>query len=205
MSRKWERFWENHAPRDFMRLDYQLTHPARQKVYEIAERMGDSVLDVGCGTGIDYPGFISRGMKYVGVDITPKFIERFKELHPEAHASVCSSTNLRFKDDFFHVVYSGGMIQHMHPNDYPIAIQSMWRICEKGMILTTSKPFNQRMNLIEKIRGGQVYDNSYGMVPFMEIVRSLPNFKDVKFHVNFGEVTQGDPYTVIEIIKRVKQ
>ncbi len=202
MTREWEKFWERHAPRDFMRLDYQLTHPARKKVYEIAEKWGTSVLDVGCGTGIDYPHFIERGMTYVGLDITAKFVNRFKELHPEANVHLGSSLDLRFRDDFVHVVYSGGMIQHMHPDEYPKAIQSMWRICERGLILTTSKTFNPRRNTIEKIRGGQVYDNHYGLRPFQEIIRTLPGFGNMKFYVNFGVVPEGEPYTVIAIRKR---
>lgn len=204
MKRPWERFWEQKAPRDFMRLDYQLTHPARKKVYEIAKKWGDSVLDVGCGTGIDYPAFIDLGMEYIGVDITPKFITRFKELHPEADVRLASSLNLPFEDESFDVVYSGGVIQHMHPDEYPEAIREMWRICKKGLILTTSKRFTPRVNVIQKLRGGQVYDNHYGMTPFLHIIRSLPRFKKYKFHMNFGEVTQGEPYTVVEISKRVK-
>lgn len=201
MKRQWEEFWERHAPKDFMRLDYQLTHPARKKVYEVASKWGTSVLDVGCGTGIDYPGFIERGMTYVGVDITPKFVNRFKELHPEANVHLGSSLNLRFRDDFVHVVYSGGMIQHMHPDEYPKAIRSMWRICEKGLILTTSKTFNPKRNTIQKIRGGQVYDNHYGMQPFQEIINALPGFRDMKVYMNFGVVTEGEPYTVVAIKK----
>jgi ubiquinone/menaquinone biosynthesis C-methylase UbiE len=202
MRRQWEDFWEKDAPQDFMRLDYQFTHPARKKVYEIAKGWGDSVLDVGCGTGIDYKGFIEKGMQYVGVDITPKFVARFKELHPEADVRCHSSLNLPFEDDSFPVVYSGGMIQHMHPKDYPDAIREMWRICQKGLILTTSKQFTRKLDVIQKVRGGKVYDNHYGMPLFQAVLRSLPRFKDLRFHVNFGEIHQGEPYTVVEIKKK---
>ena len=202
-NREWEDFWEKHAPTDFMRLPWQLTHPARKKVYEIAEGRGDSVLDVGCGTGIDYLGFINRGMRYVGVDITPKFISRFKELHPEAEVYVNSSLELPFPDGAFPIVYSGGVIQHMHPEDYPKAIREMWRTCENTLILTTSKSF-MKINIIQKVRRGTVYDNHYSMPKFLEIVRSLPHFKDVRFHANFKQVTEGEPYTVVEIMKRKK-
>ena len=104
-------------------------------------------------------------------------------------------------DDFFDVVYSGGMIQHMHLDDYPKAIKEMWRVCTNGLILTTSKNFNPRRNTIQKIRGGDVYDNHYGMAPFCDIVRALPRFRDLKFYVNFGVVTEGEPYTVVAIKK----
>lgn len=198
--RWWEKYWQKHAPRDFMRLDYQFTHPARRKVYKIAKSFGDSVLDVGCGTGIDYLGFIDRRMKYVGVDITPKFIARFKELCPDADARVHSSLSLPFADESFSVVYSGGMIQHMHPDDYPKAIREMWRVCRNVLILTTSKQFTKENNVIQKVSKERVYDNHYGMTPFLEIARALPRFKNVKFHKNIQHI-KGEPYTIVVIAK----
>jgi len=204
-SRPWEEYWEKRTPKDFMRVKWQFTHPAREKVYEIAERFGGSVLDVGCGTGIDYLKFTSRGMKYVGVDITSKFVARFKELHPEADVRCHSSLELPFADNSFSVVYAGGMIQHMHPDDYPKAIREMWRICVNTLILTTGKPFTTKMNIIQKVKGEVVYDNHYGMPLFLDIVRSLPHFKDVRFHANFKRTApHRESYTVVEIMKEAK-
>ena len=200
--RWWEAFWEENAPIDFMRLPWQLIHPARKKVYELSLKYGDSVLDVACGTGIDYLGFTERGMKYVGVDITPKFVTRFKELHPEADVSVGSSLSLLFEDASFPTVYAGGLIQHMEPTEYPQAIREMWRVCEKAVILTTSKQFTRKGNIIQKVQGGKVYDNHYGMPLFLDIIRSLPQFRDVKFYANFGGKDRGEPYTIVEIMKR---
>jgi len=199
--RWWEEYWEKHAPKNFMRTKWQFIHPARKKVYRIAEKIGGAVLDVGCGTGVDYISFISLGMKYVGVDITPKFVARFKELHPKADVRIESSLDLPFSDDSFPVVYSGNE-SHMHPDDYPNAIREMWRICKKTLILTTGRPFTEKANIIQKSRGGKVFDNHYGMPLFLGIIRSLPRFKDVRFHSNFKEGNRGEPYTVVEIIKK---
>ena len=203
MSRPWEEFWEKEAIRDFMRLPWQFTHPARKIVYEETERLGDSVLDVGCGTGIDYEEFILRGIEYTGVDITPQFIDNFKGRRPEADVSVHSSLNLPFPPESYDVVYAGGMIQHMHPDDYPLAVKAMWKICRRGLILTTSKFFTKRMNVIQMVRKGKVYDNHYGMKPFLELVRSLPRFKNVRFHKDIKH-TAGEPYTVVVITKKPK-
>ena len=204
MRRQWENFWEEEVKDDFMRLDWQFTHPARKLVYEETERLGESVLDVGCGTGIDYEGFILHGIEYTGVDITPKFIENFKRIHPEADVSVHSSLSLPFPPESFDVVYAGGMIQHMHPDDYPEAIESMWKICRRGLILTTSKFFTKKTDIIQKVRKDKVYDNHYGKEPFLKIIHSLPRFKSVKFHENIKH-TAGEPYTVIIITKEVEE
>lgn len=203
-TRRWEEFWENEAPTDFMRLDWQFTHPARQLVYKTASGMGNSVLDVGCGTGIDYMGFLMNFMNYVGVDITPKFVARFKELHPEADVRVHSSLSLPFPDKSFDVVYSGGMIQHQHPDDYPTAIREMWRTCRNGLILTTSKPFTKKNDVIQLVRKNKVFDNHYGMPGFLKVVRALPKFKTIKLHKNIKHVN-GEPYTVVVIMKDVKR
>jgi ubiquinone/menaquinone biosynthesis C-methylase UbiE len=158
------------------------------------------VLDVGCGTGIDYMGFFMNFMDYVGVDITPKFVARFKELHPEADVRVHSSLSLPFSDRSFDVVYSGGVIQHQHPDDYPRAIQGMWRICRNGLILTTSNSFTKKKDVIRLVRKKKVFDNYYGMPGFLEIIHALPEFKTAEFHKNIKHV-DGDPYTVVVIMK----
>ena len=184
-----------------MRLDHQFTHPARMKVYEIASLFGDSVLDVGCGPGVDYQGFIDLGMKYVGIDITKKFVDRFKELHPRADVRHHSSLSIPFQDEEFSIVYSGGMIQHMHPKDYPKAMKEMWRVCSRVLILTTSMAFTKKHDVIQMASNGKVYDNHYGMVSFLEIVHALPRFEDVSFHENIKHV-KGHPYTIVVITKR---
>lgn len=203
MSRPWEQFWQQEVKRDFMRLDWQFTHPARKIVYEAAERLGKSVLDVGCGTGIDYVGFMMRKMEYAAVDITPQFVSRFKELHPEADVRVASSLSLPFPDESFDVVYAGGMIQHMKPDDYPEAVKEMWRVCRCGLIITTSKAFTKKNDVVQMARKGKVYDNHYGKRPFLKIVHALPRFKATKFHENIKHVA-GEPYTVVIITKEAK-
>lgn len=201
-DRWWEKFWQRVAKKDFMRrFPWHFTHPARQIVYEATKRLGDTVLDVGCGTGIDYAAFISRGIEYVGVDITPKFVSRFKEHHPEADVRLHSSLSLPFPDESFDVVYSGGMIQHMRLDEYPEAVRAMWRICRRGVILTTSNPFTQKNNVVRIVRKGRVYDNSYAMPQFLDLVHGLPKFEDVVFHKNIKHI-RGDPYTVVIITKR---
>ena len=204
MSRPWEEFWEKEVKRDFMRLPWQFTHPARKIVYDATERLGDSVLDVGCGTGIDYEEFVLRGIEYTGVDITPQFVNNFKTRHPEADVTVHSSLHLPFPPESFDVVYSGGMIQHMDPDDYPKAVRAMWKICRRGLILTTSKFFTKKTNIIQKVRKGKVYDNHYGMEPFLKIIHSLPRFKNVEFHKNIKHVA-GEPYTVVIITKEPEE
>lgn len=183
-----------------MRLPWQFTHPARKIVYEAAERLGDSVLDVGCGTGIDYEGFILHGMEYTGVDITPQFIENFKSIHQDANVSVHSALHLPFPPESFDVVYAGGLIQHMHPDDYPMAVKAMWNICSRALILTTSKFFTKRNDVIQMVRKEKVYDNHYGMPRFLRLIHSLPGFKDAKFHENI-KAEYGEPYTVVIITK----
>ena len=184
-----------------MRLEWQLNHPARLKVYQVLKNVGGSILDVGCGTGIDYPHFKKMGMKYVGIDITEKFVSRFKELYPEADVRVGTALNIPFPDKHFTVVYSAGLIQHLHPDDYPKAIREMWRVCKKFMIVTTSKQFTKNNDVIQKVSKERVYDNHYNMPGFREIVSGLPLYGNMKLFENIKHV-KGEPVTIAIIMKK---
>ena len=200
-KRQWEEFWETEVPRDFMRLEWQFDHPARLKVYQMLKLVGGSILDVGCATGIDYPHFKKMGMKYTGIDITRKFVDRFKELHPEADVRLGTALSLPFPDKHFTVVYAAGVIQHLHPDDYPKGIQEMWRVCRKILILTTSKSFTKDNDIIQMVRKGKVYDSRYSITGFKKIIAELPLYSSMKIFENIKHV-KGEPVTIAIIMKK---
>ena len=177
MSRSWESWWERDGEVNFMRRPGAENHPIRVRMSEEAAKVGGSVLDVGCATGIDYPRLKRLGLKYTGVDVTNKFILRAKELYPEIDVRVANALDLPFSDGSFDVVFSNGMIQHLAPNEYPKALREMWRVARKLLLVSTNRQFiYSDAELISKMNDEKgAYVNNYNFWKFMEHLNALPD------------------------------
>ena len=99
---------------------------------------GETVLDLGCGAGLDlYFYAMSAGSsgKVYGLDISPDMIEKAQNNMDLAGINnvelVCgSSDQLPFKDDFFNVVASNG-IYNLSP-DKETVLKEVYRVLKPG-------------------------------------------------------------------------
>ena len=77
---------------------------------------GQSVLEVGCGAGVDLARFARGGARVTGVDLAASAIELAKAnveqqgLHAEFR--VADGEHLPFSDDMFDLVYAHGVVQY---------------------------------------------------------------------------------------------
>lgn len=74
---------------------------------------GQSVLDVGCGNGRLVNLYEKIGLRYSGVDISAKLIERAQKNHPNSHFEVGSILDLSSQDGEFDVVSAIAVLQHI--------------------------------------------------------------------------------------------
>lgn len=95
---------------------------------------GKSVLDIGCGIGMDTFRMAKRGMQVTGIDLTEVAIKtakrRFEKQGIEANFEVGDATDLRFSDESFDYVYSFGVLHHTQ--DTEKSIQEVYRVLKKG-------------------------------------------------------------------------
>jgi SAM-dependent methyltransferase len=99
------------------------------------ERWADrDVLEAGCGIATDGMRFIRAGARYTGLDFSPTALEfAERRVHLEGgqalfvHGSV---TDLPFPDASFDLVYSNGVIHHVH--DTRRAIDEFHRVLRPG-------------------------------------------------------------------------
>jgi ubiquinone/menaquinone biosynthesis C-methylase UbiE len=77
---------------------------------------GKSVLEVGCGAGVDLARFARGGAKATGVDIAASAIElantNFQQQGLEVELRVANGEALPFRDDTFDLVYAHGVVQY---------------------------------------------------------------------------------------------
>jgi ubiquinone/menaquinone biosynthesis C-methylase UbiE len=77
---------------------------------------GQSVLEVGCGAGVDLARFARGGARVTGVDLAASAIElaraNFSQLGLAGEFHVADAEQLPFEDNTFDVVYAHGVVQY---------------------------------------------------------------------------------------------
>ena len=77
---------------------------------------GRSVLEVGCGAGVDLARFARGGAEVTGVDLTPSAIQlaraNFEQQGLNGRFEVANAEHLPFPDNGFDLVYAHGVVQY---------------------------------------------------------------------------------------------
>lgn len=76
-------------------------------------RLGEKILDFGCGSGRLFAALKDRGIEYFGADVSPKQIEIAKRTYPEADFRITSGLVLDFPENFFDKVYAIAVLHHL--------------------------------------------------------------------------------------------
>jgi SAM-dependent methyltransferase len=121
--------WAHFAP-----LEVFTTAVAGQLVKHARVRAGQSLLDVGCGTGVVAVTAARSGARATGLDLTPQLLERARENARIAGVTVDwhegDVENLPFDDAAFDVVVS--QFGHMFAPRPEVAIAEMLRVLKPG-------------------------------------------------------------------------
>ncbi|AEA46493.1 methyltransferase domain-containing protein [Archaeoglobus veneficus] len=116
----------------------------RKTVVDMAEvHSGDTVLEVGCGTGFTTAEIVRRvgEENVVAVDLTPEQMEKAVARFPSATFLRGDAENLPFRDGCFDAAISAGSIEYW-PNPQK-GIEEMARVTKSGgriVILAPRKP-----------------------------------------------------------------
>ena len=195
-KRPWEYWWEREALPDFPRsskwvrgqpIKTPTTHsPVRKVIIEEAQKCGSSnVLDVGCATCIDYDFFKGTGIRYTGIDITKKFLDYAKKLHPEIDVRLHNVVSLPFRDREFDTVYCKSFIEHLHPDEWKKAIAEAWRATNKKlMLIFVLKPWDKPPEYNYMVGG--YYNNILNKKELLGFLLHLEDIKSVQLKTDVG-------------------
>ncbi len=95
-------------------------------------KKGDKVLDIGCGVGILIEQFNSLGFKGEGVDVNKQAIKN--SIYPSRCSLVESTGKLKFSDNYFDLVVSREVLEHIPEKNIDQCIKEWDRVSNGKMV-----------------------------------------------------------------------
>lgn len=181
-KRDWRDFHEEFHNTSFLRKIDRTKAPIRLMIADEASKVGKSVLDVGCLSGIDYPIHLDKGLDYTGIDVAPKFLEHAKTLYPKINVRVGDILSIPYPDMSFDTVYCKDVLELMPPEQWKIAINELWRVSRRLMMIAFCEPpWDDPTNHFTIKRGKLVsWVSHYNKSEFMEFLINLPQAESVE-------------------------
>lgn len=131
-----------------------------------------SVLDCGCGTGIFARCFPQHC--YVGIDLSPEYIQRARERHSAHRFQVMDASSLQFPGDSFEAVIVAGVIHHMDSSLAKRVLSEIRRVLKPaGTLLMwedvhTRSPWNMLGKLVHRLDVGDHIRSSFEYARLLE-------------------------------------
>jgi 2-polyprenyl-6-hydroxyphenyl methylase/3-demethylubiquinone-9 3-methyltransferase len=125
--------------REVVRRDQELdtdreVHRLLLKLSKVrAPQEGDTLLDVGCGTGALTAALRRHGINATGMDVVPEFVNIAHELHPSGVFLVGEAERLPFASDSFTFVTLASVLEHVR--DWRLALAEAARVLAPGGVL----------------------------------------------------------------------
>jgi ubiquinone/menaquinone biosynthesis C-methylase UbiE len=98
-----------------------------------APQAGDTLLDVGCGTGAVTAALGRHGIRATGIDVVPDFVRIARELHPSTAFEVAEAESLPFASESFTFVTLASVLEHVR--DWRLTLAEAARVLTPGGVL----------------------------------------------------------------------
>lgn len=104
----------------------------------VAADLGDSVGDVGCGTGRLAPYLTAHGLSPRGVDLSPEMVHVARRDYPDFVFDVADLRDLPFEDASLAGVVCWYSLLFLPPSDRAVAFSELARVVKTGGYLVTA-------------------------------------------------------------------
>jgi SAM-dependent methyltransferase len=112
-----------------------------QRIYELFDKAGGTVLDVGCGPGITVDHLVRQGCRVHGVDLAPEMIAECRRAFGHLDAATFTVGRIEaldFPAGAFDAVICMGVVEYI--DDDAAAVREMARVLKPGGIALISLP-----------------------------------------------------------------
>jgi pseudaminic acid biosynthesis-associated methylase len=124
-----------------------------------------SVLEVGCNMGMNIAmisGYLSSPWNTWGIDINKRNIHDMRKRWPDVQSIHGSGFDLPFRDDYFDLVFTSGVLIHQKPSEVERMMQEVIRV--SGKYVMAIEYWNEMFIEMKDYRGGRetLYGGPYG-------------------------------------------
>jgi pseudaminic acid biosynthesis-associated methylase len=134
------------------------------------------ILEVGCNTGMQLAGFQRMGFNNIyGIELQPYAVERAKEFTQNINLIQGSGFDIPFKDGYFDIVCTNGVLIHISPTDLPVIMAEMVR-CSKKYIWGFEYYADSVTNINYRGNEGFLWKADYASL----FLQNFPNLRLVK-------------------------
>ena len=133
-----------------------------------------SVLEIGCNKGHNLEQIAGTTSDYAdvwGLDVNVAAIQKGRSLYPYLNLVTTSGLDLPFRDDYFDMVFTAGVLIHQSPSTFEQMMQEVIRVsCKYIMAIEydaevfTEVPYRGLEGALFKGPFGEVYERKYGLL-----------------------------------------
>jgi len=127
------------------------------------------ILEVGSNVGVQLQGLQELGFEYLyGIEVQPYAVEVGKQYAKNINLIQGSAFDIPFKDAYFDLVFTSGVLIHINPDDLKVAMREIYR-CTKEYIWGfeyyaaeySEIPYRGKRNLLWKANFAQLYLDNF--------------------------------------------
>jgi len=161
---------------------------------EVRER--GTVADLGCGPGHVARYLHERGVRTIGVDLSPEMIRRAAQLSPGLEFRAGDFRSLDFEDASLAGIVAFYSVIHLGPAELPLALREFRRVAAPGGVLLLAFHIGDEMLHLEELWGEAVSLD----FRFLQPQHVIEELRSAGFRVT--ESTEREPYEGAEYPSR---
>lgn len=121
------------------------------------------VLEVGCNAGANLQWIVARipGADVFGVDINPQALAQLRSKLPEVNAVHAPARDLPFRDSWFDLVFTTGVLIHQPPDQLPLAMSEIVR-CSRRYVLCGEYYAENPLEVPYRGQAGALFKRDFG-------------------------------------------
>ncbi len=194
----WDSFWAEHASSQSMfhrvlwRIRFLFSRAyARRLLAAPAHNATVRLLEVGCGSArtLHYIHAAQADSQCFALDLSPEAIKVVRQISPDFICLVANANQLPLADQFSHITFSIGLIEHFERNVAAQMVREMARVTEADGLVAVMVPWrNSFYNVVRRLFGARWpfgHEQPFSHTELAALM-SAQGLLDVRVHTIYG-------------------